>query len=179
MKIEKLSLRLFSRDDGELISQWIIDPAYKKFYRYMQVMPSKEECSEYPKWSNNLVMMVDAEIEDDNDNQYKYTIGKVIAYQCHYKSGICYVGVLIDKTLHGLGVGHNVTAIWVDYLFKVLGFRKVFVQHLAQDERLNKGYQEAGFSEPILLKEQCYLDGELQDEYLLSCLSKDWKGRVK
>lgn len=176
MKLQNVHLRLFKRDDARLISKWIVEEEYKSFYRYLQSIPTEDECADFPRWSGNLVMMVDADVVDEKNNVLNtITIGKVIAYQCNLKMGICYAGILIEKKIHKLGFGKIASLLWMDYLFKVLEFRKVLVQYLKKDEFFIKACAH-GFSKPILLEEQCKFNGEICDEYLMSCLSRNWKG---
>lgn len=160
-----ISFRLFSVMDGQMVGKWMADPDYLKFFRYTSVLPTYEECGNYPSWSQNLVMMV----MDENLN----TIGMAVAYQVNYRNRNVKAGLLIDKQFQKKHMGYEAMAQWIDYLFNRYGFRKVIVENV--DEFLTAPYLNAGFQIEGRHIAECFIDGKWVDEIRMACFAEDWK----
>jgi len=171
---ERLRLRCFSAIlDASLVAGWFADEAYEVFFRNVTVIPTREECANFPAWSQNLTMIVEIESKPGE----WFPCGMVVGYHVNLRSRTVKAGILIDKKLHRLGFGHNAQTLWIDYLFKRLGFRKVVVENI--HEHFTKPYQDVGFTiEGRFIKEHI-VGGEYVDEIRMYCFLEDWKGTVK
>jgi RimJ/RimL family protein N-acetyltransferase len=176
-----LKLRLFSQSDGiRFISKWVIDPDYATFWRNNSVLPTLEECVNYPGWSQNVVMMVDLIHDLPDENASITTIGMVTGYHVCHKNGYISAGIILNKEYQGQGLGHNAQTLWIDYLFKRMGFRKVIVENLK--EHFTEPYLKTGFFvEGNYIKHSKDKDviGKYNDEVRMACFAEDWKGVVK
>jgi RimJ/RimL family protein N-acetyltransferase len=174
----QLKLRLFSQSDGiRFISKWVVDPEYATFWRNNSVLPTLEECANYPAWSQNVVMMVDAVHEEEN---VVMTIGMVTGYHVCHKNGYISAGIILDKDFQGHGLGHNAQTLWIDYLFKRMGFRKIIVENLKA--HFTEPYLKVGFFvEGNYIRHSKDKDvlGGYNDEVRMACFAEDWKGEVK
>lgn len=167
-----LQLRLFSHLDGVLVSHWVTSPEYEVFFRNNAILPTREECANYPNWSQNIVIMI-----DNVEGNQGTTIGMAIAYHVNYRNRSAKAGLLLDKEFQKKGHGHNAQFLWLNFLFNRLGFRKVIVENV--DEYLTKPYLEAGFFiEGRHLKESL-VNGEYVDEIRMACFNDEWKGASK
>lgn len=104
-------------EDAALIARWIADPDYAHFFQSIGMVPTMEECKNYPRWTGNSVMMI-------RSAEGPETIGMVSMYRPVYRNGTAEAGVLIDKRYQGSGAGRAATLMWVEYLVG-LGFRKI------------------------------------------------------
>ena len=154
----KVSFRLFNATDGLLISLWITNQAYLTFFRHNAVMPSFEDCSRYPTWSNNIVMMVVDEAGS--------TIGMVNGYYANWRNRVIHAGILLTEEAQHRGYGHAAFAQWVFYLAERFGFRKIVAEIV--EERLVKPMERFGFEVEGVYKSECLINGEYTDEYRLA-----------
>jgi len=162
----KLKLRLFiGQIDGPRIASWIADPEYATFFRNNAVLPSYEECFNYPAWSQNIVMMVEDEKGD--------TVGMVCGYGLNYRNRSIKSGIIIDKRFQNQKYGHAAHDIWFRYLFERLAFRKIIVENV--DEVYTDPYYKVGFQLVGRLKAHCKVKGEYCDEILMECFDDDYK----
>lgn len=161
-----LTLRMFvSQFDGPRIALWINDDRYNTYFRNNAFIPSFEDCMQYPHWSQNLIMMVD----DDKGN----TIGMASAYHANYKSRVIKAGMLIDANCQRKKYGHNAQTMWLEYLFKKLGFRKIVVENI--HEHFTDPYIKVGFKEEGRLVKEAFVNGEYLDEIRMSCFAEEFK----
>jgi|YelNatPaOPRAMG01_1025707.scaffolds.fasta_scaffold38887_2 RimJ/RimL family protein N-acetyltransferase len=167
----EVKLRLFTASDAIYIAKWIIDEDYLTFFRYTSILPTLEECANYPAWSQNIVMMV----MDENNN----TIGMVNAYHVNYRNQTCKAGILIDKSVQAKGYGHAAYAKWINFLFDKMNFRKVIAEIV--DEKWIEPLQKCGFEIEGKHLRECKLNGAYLDEYRLAVFKETWTGaeRVK
>lgn len=163
-----IKLRPFTNNDGYQISKWVTDLDYYKFFRNNSMMPTFEDCCNYPTWSQNLVMMIDY-----GDK----TIGFVNAYQVNHRNRIIHAGCLIDKEYWGNNVGHDSMSEWISYLFNRFGFRKIIVENV--DEFLTASYLDCGFTTVGRRKAHCDLFGVYVDEIEMEVFREDFKFELK
>jgi RimJ/RimL family protein N-acetyltransferase len=130
----------------------------------MSVIPTIEECANYPAWTQNVIMMVLLDGEP---------IGMATAYYINYRNKTVRLGMLIDKAFQGNGCGHSAMSQWIDRWFKN-GFRKISVDNI--DEHFTEPYLKVGFFVEGRFAKQCLVGGEYKDEIVMSCFLEDWKG---
>ena len=114
-----MRLRLWSMADGQLIQKWMSDPAYFSFFRGNSLIPTAEDCANYPAWSGNMVMMLEG-LHGDGFVTY----GMAIGYHANWRNGTIKAGILLDKSIQGSGFGYDAISFWTKFLFG-RGFRKV------------------------------------------------------
>jgi RimJ/RimL family protein N-acetyltransferase len=161
-------LRPFTQSDGYIISQWVSDLDYFKFFRNNAFLPTVEDCCNFPAWAQNIIMIL------EKDGQ---TIGMVNAYQVNIRNKTAHAGCLIDKKFQGNNTGHDAMTRWITYVFNRFGFRKIFVEHV--DEYLTAAYLSCGFTQAGRLKGNCDIMGQWMDEIVLECFRDDWKPVVR
>ena len=165
----ELKLRLFNQADAIFVSQWIIDPDYETFFRNNSILPTFEECGNYPSWSNNLVMMV---MVQDQQNNWQ-TVGMVNGYHASMRNQSIHAGCLISVEAQKAGIGHRAFAEWVDLLLKRMGVRMVIAEIV--DPTLIEPLRKCGFQDGGRIPEACKIKGEWVDEHRLWITKEHWR----
>jgi [ribosomal protein S5]-alanine N-acetyltransferase len=83
------------------------------------------------------------------------------------------VGIL-DRTLHGQGIGQRVTRIVLTYAFAELGLHRVGLKVFAVNERAIHCYRRCGFVEEGLEREAAFVDGTWYDDVTMGILARDF-----
>lgn len=160
-----LKLRHFlSHIDGPLIADWVLDDAYATFFRSCVFLPSFEDCMNYPAWSQNMVMMVEADGK---------TVGMVTGYHANFRSRTIKSGLLIDKRFQNSGYGYDAHVMWIDHLFNRRGIRKVVVEIV--EPHLIGACTRMGFQEEGRYIKEAEIKGEYVDEIRLACFKEGFK----
>lgn len=145
----------FQSKHGKLISEWILDPVYKDYFITLDVLPTADDCANYPKWAGHTIMMI-----EDKD-----VIGMVSANNISYRSRTVDVGILIDKKYHKNGAGSEAMKLWISFLMNQMGFRKLVAK--ITDQKWLDALKEYGFKQEGILLRQHRIDGILKHEYIL------------
>ena len=91
------------------------------------------------------------------------------------KSNISEMGILIgDKYYWGKGIAKDACSLVLDYGFKKLNLRKIFLAVFENNIHAIKLYKSLGFkTEGKLIKQVC-IQGVLYDKYFMGIFSKDY-----
>lgn len=164
-----MKLRHFlSHIDGPLIADWVLDDAYATFFRSCVFLPSFEDCMNYPAWSQNMVMMVEADGK---------TVGMVTGYHANFRSRTIKSAGLIDKRYRRCGHAYNAQVKWIDHLFNRRGMRKVIVEIV--DKNLIQPFNEMGFKEEGRYLDEAEINGEFVDEIRMGCFKESFRNILK
>lgn len=168
-EVPRIILRQWRPEYGHKILHYVEKwQEYQKFWRRSMVLPNAEECFCYPKWSQNLVMMVEDFLSGE-------IIGMVVGYSADIRNGIIYAGFMLDTERQGQGYGTAAVLEWVSHLFDREGFRKVAVEMV--DDYFIGPLLNLGFLQVGRRIKHMRVGSEWMDELLLECHSEDWKGR--
>lgn len=159
----------FSPQVAGIIEQWIVDPAYKAFFRNQALIPSADNCRNYPQYTGNMTMFYGEQVDGGVE-----IIGMVCLYDCNYRNRTGKASILIDKKFHGQKIGHEVFCKFCDYLFKMLQLRKVVVEIV--DRNWIKPLTGVGFKYIGVYSDHSYLNGQLCDEILMECFADEFSG---
>lgn len=90
------------------------------------------------------------------------------------------LGITIgDKAYWGRGFGREAVALLVDYGFRMLNLRRVFLRVHGRNERAIRAYRACGFAEEGRLRQHVWSDGAYDDLVLMGILrpGDDAEGR--
>ncbi len=91
------------------------------------------------------------------------------------KSNLSEMGVLIgDKDYWGKGIAKEACSLVLDYGFKKLNLRKIFLAVFENNIHAIKLYKSLGFKTEGKLIKHISVDGVLYDKYLMGVFSKDY-----
>ncbi|MCR4430604.1 MAG: GNAT family N-acetyltransferase [Tepidanaerobacteraceae bacterium] len=148
MKIEgeKINLRKVGVDDFEKIIKW----HQNKILIYLagnRLPKNKEECKDrYLK--NNLLHYILA-IEDKSGN----FVGEIEINHIQWKEKIAELFMYIgEENLWGKGYGTEALSMFIDYIFKVMGFKTIYLRVYKSNKRAIRCYEKCGFKKKGILK---------------------------
>lgn len=121
----------------------------------------------YPAWSQNIIMMLDAEVDGK-----VYTIGMVSAYHCNYRNMTAKVGILIDKEIRNQKVSSKCIEEWLTYLFERSNFRKLSAEVV--EERLAAAMVLRGAEKEGCYKNEVNVDGHYVNELRYGLLRENY-----
>jgi RimJ/RimL family protein N-acetyltransferase len=87
------------------------------------------------------------------------------------------LGIAIgDKAYWGRGYGREAVGLLVDYGFRMLNLRRVYLDVHAGNERAIRAYRAVGFVEEGRLREHVWTDGGYDDLVYMGLLRDEWSG---
>lgn len=81
-----------------------------------------------------------------------------------------------EKSCWGKGLGRDGYKLLVNYGFAELGFERIYLYQLAENERAISATAALGWKTEGLLRKDIWSHGELKDQFVLSILRDEWKG---
>ena len=102
-------------------------------------------------------------------------IGQVTAYNANLRNRSVYFGMLIDPALMGAGWTSEAGALFLNYLFTIWDFRKIYIETI--DFNFSNFASGIGrfFQEEGCLKENDFFNGRYWDMHILALYRRDWE----
>ncbi len=92
----------------------------------------------------------------------------------------CEFGITIgDKDYWGKGYGREAIALLLDYAFRLLNVRRVFLRVNGRNERAIRAYRACGFIEEGRLRSHVWSDGAYDDLVYMGILGEEWASKGK
>ncbi len=89
----------------------------------------------------------------------------------------CELGIAIgDKAYWGQGYGREAVALLLDYAFRLVNARRVFLRVHAANERAIRAYRACGFVEEGRLRKHVWSNGSYDDLLYMGILREEWPG---
>ena len=157
---EKISLRLMTAEDTDLIVQWRNNPRVRNNFIYQK--PFTREGHE--NWVRTMVdtgKVLQFIIEDLADGQ---PVGSVYFRDIDKEHSKAEYGIFIgEDSAVGKGFGSEAARIAVEYGFEELGLHKIFLRVLADNAEAIRSYEKAGFVKEGYFKDDVCIDGRYKD----------------
>lgn len=83
--------------------------------------------------------------------------------------------IMGDKSYWGRGIGTAVTRQVVDYGFKSLNLNKVWLGVNRDNQRAFKSYEQVGFKQEGVLRDEIFRNGRYYDAVRMSVLASEWQ----
>jgi RimJ/RimL family protein N-acetyltransferase len=88
------------------------------------------------------------------------------------------LGIAIhDPEYLGKGYGRDAIETFLDWTFRILNFRRIKLDALADNERALRCYEACGFQREGLLREDEYTNGQYHDIVIMGLLRSEWESR--
>lgn len=105
-------------------------------------------------------------------------IGQCILHNFDRAAGTCELGITIgERDYWAQGYGREVVGLLLDYAFRLLNLRKVWLTTNASNERAIRSYLACGFREEGRLREQYWIGGAYDDGIHMGILRTEWESR--
>jgi RimJ/RimL family protein N-acetyltransferase len=103
-------------------------------------------------------------------------VGTVGLHECDYFNRNARIGTLIfNPDTRGRGYGTKAIRLVIEYAFKKLDLRKVYVNLLADNQRRQSYFQRLGFRQEGYLEKEYFLRGEYLDMIRFRLFKEEWK----
>ena len=151
---------------------------------------AKERTGYYGRWTKCRNMPVDMAIEKikniveesikDRENRRfifqndKEKLGYITLYNIEEVHGKAEFAIMIDPAQQGKGYAKVATKLAIDYAFRVLNLRKLYLIVDATNTIARKVYEKMGFEEEAVLKEEYFVEGEYHDAVHMSIFQRDY-----
>jgi RimJ/RimL family protein N-acetyltransferase len=145
-------------------------------WRYRGTSPSPEQFQQQ-LWQTTVAQFI---VERTTDNQ---RVGFVQAFDASERNGYCHFAILLDPGLERSGWGFESMLLFLDYIFTVFPFRKLY----AEVPEFNYGQFASGergvFRVEGQLKDHEWHAGQFWDTYLIALyredFERDWHPRIE
>jgi RimJ/RimL family protein N-acetyltransferase len=102
-------------------------------------------------------------------------IGHCALFEFDHVSRTCKLGISIgDKGYWDKGYGRDAVRVLVDYAFRLLNQRKVWLSVNGNNERAIRAYRGCGFQEEGKLRRQVWTNGQYVDLVQMGILREEW-----
>ncbi len=154
---KNIQLIPFTEANWGNLACWYYDEQYKGLFRQYSRAFSETDMRNYPKVVGGEVFMI-----------HLVSTGEVIG-MCQFtpdwkKNRAAYTGCLIDVKFQGNRYQNEVYALFYNYLFNTLGFKKIIVEVLESNASLKKAAIACGFLFEGTLYRECFMDGQFHNE---------------
>ena len=100
-------------------------------------------------------------------------IGHITAMQFDRVFKFAELAYIIDKEYWGRGIATEAVTKVVDFLVNTMKIHKIRAGFFAKNIASKKVLQKAGFKQEGYLRDNAFLDGEFEDEYLMAFVASD------
>lgn len=164
-----IALRQVLDEDLPFVFRLYTDPA--RNHLWTQCRRVFDECTFREAWSTwmNTIFAVRLIVESGG-----HPVGMVVAYDHFPEHGYTKVGVLLQEASEGHGAGVVASALLIDYLFRSLPLRKVYLEGYGFNPSVVRMLRKGGVPEEGCLKESYYWDGAYWDLHIFAVTREAW-----
>jgi RimJ/RimL family protein N-acetyltransferase len=142
-------------------------------WRFRGMSPSPEA---FPQglWHQVLAQFIIERVENGQ------RLGLVVAFDANERNGWCHIAMLLDPNVAGTGWVLEAGALFVNYLFTLWNFRKLYAEVLEFNYRsFSSGGGGRFFHEEGRLKDHEFYAGRYWDLLLIALYRDDWEHRPR
>jgi RimJ/RimL family protein N-acetyltransferase len=169
MQHRGITLRQITEDDMPFLFRLFAAP--ERSHLWMRCRDVFDEREFYHAWSAWTAEMIAAKFLVERDGQ---PLGLVYDYKRTLEDGHTKVTALLTESRTGGGYGVIATAMLVDWLFRSLPFRKVYMDVYDYNPKVAEIVKKAGFVEEAVLKEDRFRDGQYWNLHVLAVYRDGW-----
>lgn len=149
---KNLQIRPMEQEDWKLISDWYYSGKYNEFFRDSDMVPKRDSFISYSNLFGAQTFII--------YNIEKLAIGCIIIYDSKVLVGKASLSILIDEKHQSLKLCQEAITIITDYLFGHLRLRKLIVDCLESNVKLQSLVEYGGFIKEALLIGDSLMYGE-------------------
>lgn len=79
-----------------------------------------------------------------------------------------------DLDYVGKGYGREAMRLFLDYVFRIRGWRRIWLETSANNERAIRAYKAIGFVEEGRLRQHTWSNGNFEDAIVMGLLKREW-----
>ncbi len=164
-----ITLRQVVEDDMPFLFRLFSDP--ERCHLWMRCRDVFDERQFYHAWAAWTAEKIAAKFLVEREGR---PLGLVYEYRRTLEDGHTKVAALLDEGCTGAGYGAIATALLVDWLFRSLPFRKVYMEVYEYNLAVASMLRKAGFVEEAVLKDDRFRDGRYWDLHILTVYREQW-----
>ena len=152
MKIRELEIR-----DAELMLEWMHDPRVNRFFRFDADKMTREDAVHFILSAREARLRRESfhfAIADDMDEY----LGTISLKNVDWQEGKAEYAISLRTAAQGRGIGTRATEILLDYAFRDLMLKRVFLNVFSDNGHAIRMYEKCGFAfvetetEPVLVR---------------------------
>lgn len=164
----RVRLRPVTPDDYDWLYDVALSPEIGFRWRNRGATPSPEAFVE-GLWRGVLAQFMVERIQSDE------TIGNVFAYSADHMSGVASVAIMVLPKYTKQGWALEAAGLFVDYLFRVWNFRKLYADSPDYTAGAFSGGVGRFFREEGCLRDHEYYDGRYWDLHIFALYRDEWE----
>ena len=176
LESRRIRLRLFQNQDREIVYAWHSDLNYLYLWTHdRDLLPYERFIRRFErslKKRFDLFLMVE-----------KRSSGKPLGFIYNYASDSvdrnCYICVYMDLNGAVQGAGVDAVILFLKYLFNYYGYRKVYAEVYAFNQRVVKMAEKAGFVLEGCLQGHRWWNGRFWDQHIYAMTAKVFRSHVQ
>ncbi|WP_158211748.1 GNAT family N-acetyltransferase [Alkalihalobacterium alkalinitrilicum] len=170
---KKVGLReLNVNDANEKYISWMNDREVTKFLDTGNFPTSQDDLTRYITTINKGTDIFLGIF--DRLSQQEEHIGNIKLSNINWIHRTAELGIMIgDKSYWGKGYGSEATSLLVDFGFRTLNIRKIYLGVFANHKSAIKAYEKVGFNIDGNMKKHLYLDGNYVDKTWMSIFNNN------
>lgn len=172
---KKVGLRAIERSDLSLLMRWRNKESFRQYFREYRELGSENQIA----WFEKLVV--------NGKNTIMFAITDLESNDLLGCCGLCYINWIQrfadlslyigwdDLYIDDIGYAKESCELLFNYGFGELGLHKIWTEIYEFDQPKFKLYQELGFHQDGLLRENYYHQGKWHNSRIMSLLAAEWK----
>ncbi|HYY31234.1 MAG TPA: GNAT family protein [Chthoniobacterales bacterium] len=174
----RIRFRHSTEEDYELLQSWWLDPQVMVLQSTNAVsLRSRESIiAMFKTWSQISDSGFGYSIVRKQDNKL---IGHIALWGITAKDRCASLGILIDKSVWGLGYGTEALRMALHYGFSELNLHRIQLEVSASNERAIHSYRKAGFREEGRRRQSFFRNGRWQDQVQMAILAEEFLSASK
>lgn len=174
LETERLLLKLIDEEDAKDIVKWrnqieVINNLFS--YRGITLSEHKNWFERYLKDNSRIEFVI---LVRENNKK----IGTIGLSNIDYKNQKAEYGILIgEKAEWGKGYAEEASFTIINYGFKELNLKKIYLHVFKANTKALKLYNKLGFVEEGILRRHIFKNGDFKDVVVMSILRDEWEIR--
>lgn len=166
-----ISLRQVAEDDMPFLARLYADPSRSHLWMPHRRVYDEREFRE--AWNTWVSGTAGAKFVVESVGR---PVGLVLTYDLYLEHGHAKVGTLLREDCVGHGGGVVATALLMDYLFRTLPLRKIYLESYGYNPRVVGILRKLRMVEEGVLKGDRYWDGSYWDLHVFATYREAWPG---
>lgn len=166
---KKVCLRSLRDEDMMVLFRWINDPELIKFTNTFRPVSASEQ----REWFESLPLRKDQIVLGVELKSKQILIGTCGLYSIEWQNRKAEVRIKIgEKSYWGKGYGKDAIRLLIDFAFRDLNLRRLWLRVLKTNTRAIQLYFDVGFRKEGVLKKDIFIQGMYHDVEVMGLLNK-------
>lgn len=172
-----LVIRPYEPDEWPIMSHWFYSGDYPEFFRDQSTLMNIAQLQSFVGGQTSYGFLIRLG-KEFKGHPIGTVIGFINLYDIRWVPSTLKLGILIEKEFQGQQF--CMEAIWLicDYVFNQMRFRKMIIEFLKSNQRIESILKFGGFKKEATLKDEAYMNGKYVDVVRYSIFDKQAKLKI-